>query len=363
MSLVHPPAQTMSTSIRRSCWRLLTVAGLFWLSAPSHAQMLDLRATEARGAEVAFAEAPDNVRPRLNMLLGHQPDASTQVLPSARWSNRFAEPKQEESGQGFSWSLQAWQLNTASLAHIRCDRHVLTLDAFVAEDCRFVDQPVPDNVVNLVQIRGQWTAAPGLALGLSTWISDAASQSEQDGLPLSLSEGRLQSGLRLLDGEAMERRTGVGVDISFGIQNERLGDFLLGLQVARYQQRRSLADLQSDSLQWLTDSDLSGLGRFDASSTELALGWRRGRLSGELVGRNREEALIIGGQRVPAALNSFDLEFSWNPSSNASFSVGISNLLDNAPRSDEPLIDVIGEDAYERSIYGRIPYVRYKHDL
>lgn len=354
------PSQTPNPSIKRSIWVVLAVLGFGAVSAPSHAQMMDIRATEARAAEPVSAEAAVSVRPRLNMLLGSQADA----LPSAGgWPQGFTAAPEDESGRGFSWSLQAWQLNTASLAHIRCDRHVLTLDAFVAEDCRFVDQPVPEDVVNLVQIRGQWTAAPGLALGLSALLGDTTTHADQDWLPLSASGGRLQPALRLLGGDTIERHSGLGLDISFGIQNERLGDFLVGLQVARYQQRLSLADLQSGAAQWLADSDLAGLGRLDASSAELALGWRRGRLSGELIGRSREEALIIGGQRVPAALNSFDLEFSWNAPGNASFSVGISNLLDNAPRSDEALMDVIGEDAYEQSIYGRIPYVRYKHDL
>ena len=315
--------------------------------------MMDIHATPVS------TEAAASVRPRLTMLLGPQADA----LPSAGLPQGFTATPGDDSGRGFSWSLQAWQLNTASLAHIRCDRHVLTLDAFVAEDCRFVDQPVPEDVVNLVQIRGQWTAAPGLALGLSALASDAAAEADQGWLPLSARGGDLQPALRLLGEDTAERHSGLGLDISFGIQNERLGDFLVGLQVARYQQRLSLADLQLGAAQWLADSDLTGLSRLDASSAELALGWRRGRLSGELIGRSREEALIIGGQRVPAALNSFDLEFSWNAPGNASFSVGISNLLDSAPRSDEALMDVIGEDAYEQSIYGRIPYVRYKHDL
>ena len=61
-------------------------------------------------------------------------------------------------------------------------------------------------------------------------------------------------------------------------------------------------------------------------------------------------------------MNTFDLEFSWHAPRNASISVGVSNLLDTAPRADEPGAESRLEDPME-NIYGRIPYVRYKQDL
>ena len=348
------PQPSLATRWRPASLALALCMGLTLGSAQASTP---LQAPMAESS-VLGAVSSSHTRPRLSLLLGDPTAASSAGAPSQSFS---AQADDLDAGRGFSWSLQAWQLNTASLAHIRCDRHVVTLDAFVAEDCRFVDQPVPEDVVNLVQIRGQWTAAPGLALGLSAFASEQSGLTDSSWTPRSAGTGQLQTALRQWDRNPTPATQGLGLDISFGIQNERLGEFLVGLQLARYQQRMSLSDLQGSSLQWLVDNDFGT--RFDGQSTELALGWRRGRLSGELIGRSREEALIIGGQRVPASLNSFDLEFSWNAPGNASFSVGISNLLDNAPRSDEALMDVVGEDAYEQSIYGRIPYVRYKHDL
>lgn len=64
-----------------------------------------------------------------------------------------------------SWSLEAWEMNTASLAHIQCSRATRTIEAFLVEDCRFVDQPLPDDSSSLIQVQGRWMAAPGLSIG------------------------------------------------------------------------------------------------------------------------------------------------------------------------------------------------------
>src|SRR5699024_8184458 len=69
----------------------------------------------------------------------------------------------------FSWSLKAWQMNTASLAHIQCSQGMMTMDSYLAQDCRFVDRPLPSDSVNLLQVSGDWMAAPGLNLGISAF--------------------------------------------------------------------------------------------------------------------------------------------------------------------------------------------------
>ncbi len=266
------------------------------------------------------------------------------------------------SDQGaFSWSLETWQLNTASLAHIQCNSARLTIDSYLAEDCRFVDQPLPDNSVNLLQVRGNWTAAPGLNLGVGAF------HSQPEHTPsIALNEGMydLRSNQSGRDSMAGLPRGSEGVDlnVSFGIQTERVGDFMLGLQLARYRQRMSLSDLGlslDDSAAWPgTESSYYG------NSAQLMLGWRRGRLSGEMLGNHRESSLWSGvdSNPAPSVFNTFDLEFSWHAPRNASLSIGVSNILDTAPRADEPGADARLDDPME-SIYGRIPYVRYKQDL
>lgn len=258
-----------------------------------------------------------------------------------------------ESDSAFSWSLKAWQLNTASLAHIQCSQGMLTIDSYVAQDCRFVDRPLPSDSVNLLQVSGDWMAAPGLQLGVSAFRREAPDPAPGQPVSYELAANRLDAGTpEPLSGEL----EGLDFNVSFGIQTERVGDFLLGLQLARYRQRMSLSDLGMP------------VGVFGAderqqysNSAQLLLGWRHGSFSGEMLGHHREVPLWLRGDS-PSTLNSFDLQFSWQAVRNGSLSIGVSNVMDNAPRADEPQSDAGLEDPLE-SVYGRIPYVRYKQDL
>jgi hypothetical protein len=285
--------------------------------------------------------APSTQRPRMTMQLplGREP-----ALDGGR-------------GRSFSLSLEAWQLNTASLAHIQCNNHSLSLDSYVAEDCRFVDQPLPENSVNLVQVRGKWTASPGVSLGVGAFHSDHGDPNlhgvEIPIFPSAISSALQPNLLAALSGRRIETSDGLDFNLSFGIDTDHLGDFLVGLQVARYRQRMSLVEMglsNPGAIQTLSEY---------ASSAQLELGWRRGSFSGDLTGSYRDAPLWLNGQSTPAVFNSFDLEFSWQPN-NSSLSIGISNVLDASPRPDEP--EAALEDPLEQ-VYGRIPYVRYKHDL
>lgn len=282
-------------------------------------------------------------------------------LPGLRPRLTMSLPLGRESGtvanddRMFSWSLEAWQLNTASLAHIQCNRLTPTIDSFLAEDCRFVEDPVPQGSVNLMRVSGQWTAAPGLGLNIG-----AFSARPEDNPVVPVADTFLFPGADPVG----SMRSGEGLDagVSFGIANEKIGDFLIGLQVARYRQRMSLLEfgLGGQDTALLSGGDLE---RY-ANSAQLAVGWRRGRFSGDLLGQTRDVPVWLApGQYGQALLNSFDLEFSWRAVRNASISIGVSNVLDAAPRNlEEPALDPGLEDPVEQ-IYGRIPYVRYKHDL
>lgn len=264
-----------------------------------------------------------------------------------------------DDGGPFSWSLEAWQLNTASLAHIQCHRLTPTIDSYLAEDCRFVDQPVPEYAVNLVQVRGEWTAAPGLNIGVGAFSTRADTPASSASLA-AWQPARADLGLLPMTARPSE---GLDFNISFGIAHDRVGDFLVGLQLARYRQNVSLLDL---GMGHPGDTPTLRTGDFDryANSAQLALGWRRGPFSGDLLASAREVPVYIGtGQYAQAPLNSFDLEFSWRAVRNASITIGVSNALDAAPRAaDETPLDAVVDDPLEH-IFGRIPYVRYKHDL
>lgn len=267
-----------------------------------------------------------------------------------------------EDGEGaFSWSLRAWQLNTASLAHIQCSQGMLTVDSYLAQDCRFVDRPLPDDSVNLVQVSGDWVAAPGLQFGVSAFRGDDSPSRNEPSFTYDLSQEMRPADMRKPRAGAME---GLDVNVSFGIETDRIGDFLVGLQLARYRQRMGLAELSLASPGSASPSpELAGDQTHYGNSAHVLLGWRRGSFSGEMLGHHRELPLWLAGEQAPSTLNSFDLEFSWHAPRNASFSIGVSNVMDAAPRAEEAANDDSGLEDPVESVYGRIPYVRYKQDL
>ena len=331
-----------------------------------HSLTLSLALVAGSAVHVQLAQAqlgsPD--RPDVNAAPMGLGDRDSLGLPGLRPRLTMSMPLEssgrldQDRGSMFSWSLEAWQLNTASLAHIQCNRLTPTMDSYLAEDCRFVDRPVPEDAVNLIQVRGQWTAAPGLNIGVGAFSS-------QPDPYLSVSErtsawsAPASFGGLALPGQPTQ---GVDLNVSFGIAYDRVGEFLVGLQVARYRQRMSLLDFG------LGPQDPYGLSGGDfqhyANSAQLSLGWRRGSFSGDLLGHSREVPLYMGSaQYAQAPLNSFDLEFSWRAVRNASISIGVSNVLDAAPRGAEDIALEAGIDDPLEHIFGRIPYVRYKHDL
>jgi hypothetical protein len=61
------------------------------------------------------------------------------------------------------------------------------------------------------------------------------------------------------------------------------------------------------------------------------------------------------------SLTTFDVHFTWRTPWNANLTVGASNLT-NAGAENVTSVENTPVDPLE-SIYGRIPYVRYKQDL
>jgi len=317
------------------------------------------------GSSLRDSQGLPGVRPRLSLRL--PAGGLDNIQPSG-----FGTHDQTSDRSAFSWSLEAWQLNTASLAHIQCSEQALTATAFLASDCRFVDQPAPDNALNLVQVRGEWMASPNVRIGMGAFVNPNDSET----IAPEASNGLAQGALVNLNGagygpidpaaylnangndlNAANMVDGVDINLSFGIRTDYVGDFLIGLQLARYRQRLSLGDVDY-GLAVLDQADHN----FDdyAHSAQLALGWQLGNFRTDLMGQHRQAPMLFSSGYSPAEFSSFDLEFSWQPR-NGSLSIGVSNVLDAQPRSDA--LDNAGRDESLDGVFGRIPYVRYKHDL
>lgn len=255
-----------------------------------------------------------------------------------------------------SWSLEAWEMNTASLAHIQCSRATRTIESFLIEDCRFVDQPLPDNSGNLVQVQGRWMAAPGLALGGGAYTGH---QSALAGAGPVIDPGALG-----LAGGLSEEIHGVNMNVSFGLSLGQVGSLLFDLQLERYSQSPESFSLSRGLAPSLFEPDPSA---FDDRRThysnagQLGLAWRGEQFSADVTGQYQELPYWMGEQLQGEGFRSFDLEFSWRAPSRSSISVGVSNVLNRLPgarNAAEP-----GMEKTVDGIYGRIPYVRYKHDL
>ncbi|MBY6205907.1 TonB-dependent receptor [Halomonas denitrificans] len=254
----------------------------------------------------------------------------------------------------FSWSLDAWEMNTASLAHVQCSRATRRLESFLVEDCRIIDRPLPDNAGSLVQVRGQWLAAPGLQIGAGAFAGRDA-----PGGPLQPAAITSAIDPTIPVSESVE---GVNMNISFGLQTRRVGDLLLDLQLERY--RRSQPSFATDlGLVPLVEGGLPvGYAGDDVQTAgRLGIGWQLDRFRADLTGQYRELPYWLGEQARGQGFSSFDIELSWRAPANASISVGVSNLLDQRP-DDVDGADAALDASIDR-IYGRIPYVRYKHDL
>lgn|GEM_PF-1059722 len=254
-----------------------------------------------------------------------------------------------------SWSLEAWEMNTASLAHIQCSRATRSMGSFLVEDCRFVDQPLPDDSSSLIQVQGHWMAAPGLSIGAGAFAGRQSSMAEAGPI--------IDANALGIGGGLVEDIQGVNMNVSFGLSLGQVGSLLLDLQLERYRQspesfslNRGLVPMSFDrnALAGNNDSSYSSAG-------QLGVAWRGSQFGANLTGQYQELPRWMGDDLQGEGFRSFDIEFSWRAPARSSISVGVSNVLNRLPGAAGSAEQAM-EEAVD-GIYGRIPYVRYKHDL
>ena len=299
-------------------------------------------------------------RPRLAVALANETEANPfPLMPDV---NEFT-AGYSDTTPAVSWSLEAWQMNTASLAHIQCSSASRTLESFLVENCRFVDQPTPASAVNLVQIEGRWMAAPGLQVGVGAFSGQQPMMAQSALGPMAVNLPTV--GPMIDSTDMVDDVDGVSMNLSFGLQVGRIGDLMLDLELSRYRRtpdsfsaRNGLFD---NSVGIGIPTGLKALQSQYQTAGQLGLGWRKDQFRADLIGQYRELPYWFGPEVSGEGFNSFDIEFSWRAPINSSISVGVSNIL-NARPDAASIGDAAMEDSID-SIYGRIPYVRYKHDL
>lgn len=257
-----------------------------------------------------------------------------------------------------------------SLGSIHCENGVLDAVSFRASNCYFIDDSNRSSAA-AISIGASYQPTENVRASMNMFREERSRSSSFQGGALTAGSSALLDplGLGMLSGNALldpagavgaapgfttSERTGIDVEFQVGISTDQAGDLVLGLQLTR-----------------VLDSGLEGV--FYASpgapnwtiakpydSARLSLDWNRGAFSGGLDSYYRSPVSFMnrGGLESQA---TFDVHFSWRAPWNASLSVGASNLLgaspDDSTVSDGNLVDPL------ESIYGRIPYVRYKQDL
>ncbi|MDT8437659.1 MAG: hypothetical protein RQ729_01465 [Wenzhouxiangellaceae bacterium] len=340
--------------------RFTAIALLTLLTLPASAQLRALDTwsdPDATNADATLGFGSTSRAPAILRGLpgnGERPRLSVSLSPESGrpLDQRFERPS-------FSWSLEAWEMNTASLAHIQCNRATRSLGSVVAEDCRFVSEPLPETSTGLVQVQGQWMAAPGVTIGGGVYAGTSPIVSDPNVGRVALQT--LGSGV---EGPRSQAVQGVNLNLNFGMHISQIGNLLVDLQLDRYRRRGSLGnDLQFATLGALGLQAPATLMRDDyGTAAALGLGWQGRSFSADVTGNYQELPLWLGEELDGEGFRSFDIEFSWRAPINASISVGVTNVLDRLPNAASMAGDSQIEDTVE-GIYGRIPYVRYKHDL
>ena len=139
-----------------------------------------------------------------------------------------------------------------------------------------------------------------------------------------------------------------------GIATDTGGDIRVGLAFTRVLDAgyQGLYSYNSDALSWTLAEPFN--------SARMNLEWSQGAFSSGIQGFYRDSVDFLNRSSVDS-LTTFDVHFTWRTPWRANLSVGASNLLNAGPENtgtteNQPV------DPFE-SIYGRIPYVRYKQDL
>lgn len=135
---------------------------------------------------------------------------------------------------------------------------------------------------------------------------------------------------------------GLDVNLAVGVPGGALGEFAVGLQLAKI----------------LPETDRAALIREPLTRAVMDLGWSAGQFRGSLVSRYLSEQVSAEGD----SWTSLDLNLAWRTPWSGSFSVGARNLLDN----QAPLVGGLVGDGFESGLgdsLGRVPYVRYQQDL
>lgn len=274
----------------------------------------------------------------------------------------------QNTGLQLGWQLELRQQNPSALltglptqsstplATIQCASGQLTSDSVTASGCR---------ITSIEQQRVSAVADWSPVAGLHTRVGMFREDQNVSSVPWLLDTAAINSAFpSLAGGRALNsyNSTGIQVGVSVQVSAGNLGELELNADLARildYQLSTPLSQVTFGqpglSLANLTGTNLNSSNDLDIA--KLQLDWSRGSFSGGLESIYQETPQLPGISNGND-LTTFNVHFTWQTPWQGFLSVGATNLLDSHLTDNDP---AIGGDL--DSIYGRIPYVRYKQDL
>jgi len=270
----------------------------------------------------------------------------------------------QNTGLQLGWQLELRQQDTPALltglpgqispplATIQCANGQLTDNSYTASGCRITS--IEQQRISAV---ADWSPVAGLQTRFGMFHDDQ----DINAIPWLLDNAGINSILpNLATGyQALNNyeATGIQLGISMQLSAGNLGNLAVNADLAH------ILDYQLSSPLLQQGFSVNNLGGNPANRqaeldiAKLQLDWSRGSFSGG-VESIYQETPQLPGFSTGTDLTTFNVHFTWRAPWRGSFSVGATNLLDTSINENDP---AIGGDL--DSIYGRIPYVRYKQDL
>jgi len=263
---------------------------------------------------------------------------------------------------------QAGTARFQSLGSIHCMNGTLRVDSYTASGCRFVDEPLASSEQQRFNLGAQMNF--GDASASIDWFTQDSELNQSSVRQLGGLGGHAAMGNSLLSpnlGNPLmsphnydplqylnSQASGVNLNFKVGIATDTSGDIRVGLAFTHVLEAdyQGLYSNSSDALSWTLAEPFN--------SATMNLEWSRGSFSSGIQGFYRDSVDFLNRNSVDS-LTTFDVHFTWRTPWNAKLSVGASNVM-NAGADNTGNTEIQPADPFE-SIYGRIPYVRYKQDL
>jgi hypothetical protein len=268
------------------------------------------------------------------------------------------------AGVGHQYGASRFQ----ALGSIQCINGTLRADSYTASGCRFVNDALATSEQQLAELGARLdfrnaTASVSWFTQQSEVDQAGVRQLNRIGGHATMADSLLSPNLgnpllapavgdplQYLNSEA----SGVDLNFKVGITTDTRGDVHLGLAFSR------ILDAEYDGLYTQGAEAFSWTLAEPFNSAHMNLEWSKGAFSTGIQGYYRDSVDFLNRDSVDA-LTTFDVHFTWRTPWRANLSVGASNVLnaggESALSTDRQPVDPL------ESIYGRIPYVRYKQDL